>query len=267
MNKRESGIRISTWLATCVLVCAILAGCSQKKATLETTPAASPAEMNQRFADPDLDVDQFIKRWENDNRDVYHNRDAIVNALNLSSGDRVADIGAGTGAFVEPIARKVGMYGFVYAVDIAQPFLNYIHSRAKAANLVQVKTVLGTQTSTNLSPRSIDVAFCCNTYHHFENPPAMLASIRSALRDDGEFVVVDFDRVEGVSREWILEHIRFTKAQAVAEIEQAGFQLAEDVVVPTLSENFMMRFVKIKTYASAASEPRTEVRGPSVVAP
>jgi len=223
---------------------AMLAGCSQDAATVKTASAPSPAEMNQRFADPNLDVDQFIKRWENDNRDVYHSRDAIVSALRLDGGDRVADIGAGTGAFVEPIARRVGMYGFVYAVDIAQPFLTYIDSRVKAANLVQVKTVLGTQDSTGLAPRSIDMAFCCNTYHHFENPAAMLASIHRALRDDGEFVLVDFDRVEGVSREWILDHIRFSKAQAISEIEQAGFQLVEEVNIPTLSENYMLRFVK-----------------------
>lgn len=222
----------------------LLYGCSQDAATVKTASAPSPAEMNRRFADPNLDVDQFIKRWENDNRDVYHNRDAIVRALDLDGGDRVADIGAGTGAFVEPIARKVGMYGFVYAIDIAQPFLNYIHSRAKAANLVQVKTVLGTQDSVRLPPRSIDVAFCCNTYHHFENPAAMLASIHTALRDDGAFVLVDFDRIEGVSREWILEHIRFAKEEVIAEVEQGGFRLAEDVNIPTLSENFVLRFVK-----------------------
>lgn len=241
MKRSESGIRLSTWFSLGV---AVLAGCSQSETTVEPAPEPIHTEINQRYADPQLDVSRFVERWENENRDVYHNRRAIVESLRLTNGDTVADIGAGTGAFTEPIARKVGVYGFVYAVDIAQPFLNYINSRARAANLTQVKTVLGTQDSVRLAPRSIDVAFCCDTYHHFENPPVILASIHRALRDDGVFVVLDYDRVEGVSREWILEHIRSTKAQTIAEIEQAGFRLAEQVDIPPLPEHYMLRFVK-----------------------
>ena len=56
-----------------------------------------------------------------------------------------------------------------------------------------IKTVLNTQDSAMLPSSSINAAFLCDTYHHFEHPEKMLASIHRALRPDGRLIVIDFD--------------------------------------------------------------------------
>ena len=50
------------------------------------------------------------------------------------------------------------------------------------------------------------------------------------LRPGGRLVVVDFERIEGVSSEWLLGHVRAGKEVFLAEIEEAGFELEVDVV-------------------------------------
>ena len=68
-------------------------------------------------------------------------------------------------------------------MDIGPAFIKYIGEQAKRRGYERVvKTVLNTPGSAELARGSIDVAFVCDTYHHFDYPEKMLASIQRALR-------------------------------------------------------------------------------------
>jgi len=220
-----------------------VAGCARPHQPMPVRTSVRPG-INERFLDPGLDVDRFAERWEGESREIYRSRHAIVGLLDLRPGMRLADIGAGTGLFEPPFAQQVGLYGTVFAVDIAPAFVRRIQHRAETEGLPQVRAVLCTQDSVNLADRSIDVAFCCDTYHHFEYPQATLASIHRALQPGGRFVVIDFKRIPGRSRAWILNHVRCGKTQVITEIEQAGFRLIDEPALPDMSENYILRFAR-----------------------
>jgi ubiquinone/menaquinone biosynthesis C-methylase UbiE len=202
--------------------------------------ATADPSVNKPFANPD--AKKFIATFETESREVYAQRKAIVQALELKPGMAVADIGAGTGLFTRLIADKVGPEGKVFAVDIAEPFLKHIAAQSRKLGQNQVQTVLGSQLSTGLTAGSIDLAFVCDTYHHFENPKVNLASIRRALRPDGVLVVIDFDRVVGKSAAFTLKHVRASKDVFLAEIKAAGFTQVETPDAPRLKENFFVKF-------------------------
>ena len=103
----------------------------------------------------------------------------------------VADVGAGTGLFTRPIAAAVGPEGKVLAVDITEKFVEHIKKTCREEGLENVRTVLSTPTSAELPPASADLVFTCDTYHHFEFPFKMLASIHQALRPEGRLIVID----------------------------------------------------------------------------
>lgn len=197
---------------------------------------------NERFLSEDLDVERYTKIFESESREIYVERRAIVEALGLSAGMAVADVGAGTGLFLEHFSDAVGPSGRVYAVDISPKFVEHLESRAKEQALANVTVVLGGDRSAELAARSVDLAFVCDTYHHFEYPKSMLASLRGAIRSGGQLIVVDFDRILGESKEWILDHVRADKDTFAAEIQAAGFELLEEVEIEGLRENFMLRF-------------------------
>lgn len=200
---------------------------------------ADPA-INRPYLDPDFA--QWVKRFESPGREVYDRRAAIVAASGVQPGMRVADIGAGTGLFTLLFARAVGPAGLVTAVDISPTFAANIQRRAQLEKLANVSTRINTQTDSGLLPASIDLAFVCDTYHHFEHPRAMLASIYQALRPGGALIVIDFERVEGKSTAWVLEHVRAGKKQVIGEIQAAGFHLTDDTGL--LKDNFYLRFEK-----------------------
>jgi hypothetical protein len=56
--------------------------------------------------------------------------------------------------------------------------------------------------------------------------------------------VIDFDRIEGKSREWLLGHIRAGKAVFRSEIEDAGFELSAEKKIAGLEENYFLMFKK-----------------------
>jgi ubiquinone/menaquinone biosynthesis C-methylase UbiE len=200
---------------------------------------ADPA-INRPYQNPDFA--QWVRRFESPGREVYDRREAIVQASGAGPGMRVADIGAGTGLFTLLFARAVGQGGQVVAVDISDTFLNNILARARADKLDNVSTQLSSQTEARLPPGSVNLVFLCDTYHHFEQPAAMLDSIHRALKPGGTLVVIDFERIEGKSSTWVLDHVRAGKEAVIREIEAAGFKLLADESL--LKENFFLRFEK-----------------------
>jgi len=172
----------------------------------------------------DEELSKFVERFEREGREIYDRRKEIVDACKLRPAMVVADIGAGTGLFTRMIAPQVSE---LMAVDINQKFLDHITEGCKTDGVKNVKTVLCDQTSCKLAANSVDVVFICDTYHHFEFPYKTMRSIRDALKPDGVVVLVEFDRIEGKSSEWILKHVRADRATFSHEIELAGFEETE----------------------------------------
>ncbi len=241
------------------LLCLALAACSGTD--VEPT-RAPPAELesvkpgiNAEFLAEDVDVQHYVRQFESEAREIAACRAPIAAALRLEPGMEVADVGAGTGLFLELLARGVGESGRVFALDIAPDFVALLEKRVAHEGWTAVEVRRCDERSLGLPPESIDLAFVCDTYHHFEYPRSVLASIAGALRPDGALVVVDFERIPGVSRPWVLDHVRADKAAFRAEIEAAGFVLEDEVEVPGLQENYLLRF--------RAPPARRRRRGPS----
>ncbi|MCG6156547.1 class I SAM-dependent methyltransferase [Rubinisphaera margarita] len=197
--------------------------------------------INDSFQNPD--VADFVERFEVESREVYLHRDKIVAACGIKPGQSVADIGAGTGLFTRLFAEQVGPEGRVIAVDIAKNFLDHIQLTTREAGYRNVETVHCTADSTELPPNSVDVAFICDTYHHFEYPQKTMASLRRALKPDGKVIVIDFRRIEGVSSEWTLNHVRAGQEVFESEIVAAGFEKVHEGA-EFLEENYFLIFRK-----------------------
>ena len=203
-----------------------------------------PTDINQRFLDADLDAEEWVKRFEGESREIFSSRKAILKAVQLKESARIADVGAGTGLFLRPFSAAVGKEGQVFAVDISPRLVEYVKKRIQDEELANAKVILSREDSTELPDASVDTVFICDTYHHFEYHADMLFSIREALRPGGTLVVIDFERIPGKSREWILGHVRAGKEEVKSEIEKSGFRFQEEVDISGLRENYFLRFVK-----------------------
>jgi predicted methyltransferase len=199
--------------------------------------------INKQFENPK--VEEFVGRFERDGRDAYDHRHEVVKAMGIKPGMVIADIGAGTGLFTRMFLSLVGPDGKVFAVDIAESFVQHIQQKAEAEGLKNVQAVTCTVDSVNLPPNSIDLAFICDTYHHFEFPQKTMRSIHRALKPGGSMVLIDFQRIEGVSSDFVLGHVRAGQEVFTKEITDAGFKQVEDRK-GLLKESYFVRFQKVE---------------------
>lgn len=197
--------------------------------------------INKNYETPD--IDESIGRFEREGRDIYDFREKIVEACGLAPGVSVADIGAGTGLFTRLFAQKVAPAGVVRAVDISDEFVAHITNACASVGITNVIASVCAPDDVGLPPDSVDLAFICDTYHHFEFPLKTLATIHRALRPGGRLVVIDFERIPGKSRQWILDHVRAGKETFRQEIESAGFAFVEEHNF--LRENYLLVFRKV----------------------
>ncbi len=87
------------------------------------------------------DSKAYIAALEDPARDAYQKPHEVVMALGLKDGDRIADIGSGSGYFTLRFANHVGRTGLVYAVDVNPDMLVYLNRRIRDAGVDNVRTV------------------------------------------------------------------------------------------------------------------------------
>lgn len=200
------------------------------------------ADINDTYVDPQLDVDEWAERFTGESREVYTARHDVIAAMGVGPGDRIADIGAGTGIYVRLFAQRVGGEGVVHAVDIAQPFLDFVAENAAAEGFDQVRTVLGGDRDSFLPEGELDFVFHSDSYHHFEYPIALTRSHARALTSGGRLFVLDFERLPGTSPPWVLGHVRAGKETVIEEIEAAGLVFVREVELESLRDNYLLEF-------------------------
>ncbi|MCO6411307.1 MAG: methyltransferase domain-containing protein [Thiogranum sp.] len=159
-------------------------------------------------------------RTLNPDRETWYRRYQIIAATGVQPGMRVASISACSDVFTSLFSQRVGASGKVYAVTVA--------GTPRSGGGENVERMVSKPGDAGLPPHSLDLAFLCDAYHRFEQPRAMLQSIRDALRPGGRMIVVDYRRIPGVSPVWVMGEIPVGEAAVMSEIEAVGFRLVED---------------------------------------
>src|SRR5688500_10502802 len=116
----------------------------------------------------------------------------IFEALAISEGHTVCEVGAGDGELTIAAAKLVGTRGRVYTSELGDDRVKTLRQKIAASGLDHITIVEGAATTTNFPDAVCDALFMRNVYHHFADPAAMNASIAAAVKPAGRAAVVDF---------------------------------------------------------------------------
>jgi demethylmenaquinone methyltransferase/2-methoxy-6-polyprenyl-1,4-benzoquinol methylase len=118
-------------------------------------------------------------------------RDRGIRALGLSEGQRVLEIGYGTGHGLVSLAEAVGKTGRVHGVDLSSGMTAIARARLGAAGLRNVTLAVGDARDLCIRSNAFDAVFMSFTLELFESAvPQVLAEVRRVLRDGGRLGVV-----------------------------------------------------------------------------
>lgn len=118
--------------------------------------------------------------------------DRLAEALRVTRGMRIAEIGAGAGAMSLAIARRVGDDGLVYAAELSASRREGIARAVADAGAANVVVVTAEAQDVGLEEQCCDAIFMRNVFHHIEAPAPFAAQLRRALRPGGRLAVIDF---------------------------------------------------------------------------
>jgi len=116
----------------------------------------------------------------------------LARVLEVHEGSVVGEIGAGNGELTLLIANLVGQSGRVLSNDLNADRVKTITAAAAAAGVTNVTPVQGGETETKFPEQCCDAIFMRDVYHHFNDPPAMNASILRSLKPGGYLAIIDF---------------------------------------------------------------------------
>jgi ubiquinone/menaquinone biosynthesis C-methylase UbiE len=210
--------------------------------TLETLLDAGWSDYGRLRADPEMALinqedrartmirrswaGQYIRMLERDSRDAMQKPAEIMASLAFHPGERVADIGAGSGYFTLRVANAVGDSGRVWALDIRQEMLDHIAARLREAQLTNVDLKLVKPDDPGLPDGSVDTILMVDTVHYIQDRAAYARKLRPALAPGGRVVIIDFRYDPAAEREFAPPIEQQVPRETLdAEMQAAGFKV------------------------------------------
>ncbi len=144
----------------------------------------------------------YIEMLERPERETFQKPDQVMSALAFRPGERVADVGAGSGYFTVRVARAVGPTGTVIAADIAPEMLEYLEQRVKDEKLANVTLRKVAKDDPQLPPGGVDTILMVDTLHYVRNRGEYAKKLRAGLAPGGRLVIIDYVPKPFEQRPW-----------------------------------------------------------------
>lgn len=111
--------------------------------------------------------------------------------LNLKPGERVLDLGCGTGSYFEPLRQAIGPHGEVVGVDVSPGMLRQAQERIRERGWSNVRLMCADVGTVRLGCDEYDAAIATFSLSAIADMPAAVDNVHTALRPGGRFFACD----------------------------------------------------------------------------
>jgi len=130
-------------------------------------------------------ADSWDKRFQTEALSVF--LDQLVPTFDLLPGQKVLDVGTGTGILIPFLLKAVGPTGQVSAIDYAEKMVNIFKS--KYAHLPNVTVTVQRVEALDFPSQTFDAVTCFGLFPHIENKEEALRQINCVLKTNGKLII------------------------------------------------------------------------------
>ena len=121
-------------------------------------------------------------------------REAYLGLLDIAAGDRVLDVGCGSGAITREIAKRVGKHGLAIGIDPSAALLTVARELAREAGLAHgIEFREGNALRLPFPDGTFDAVVCVTVLSHVPRGEAAIPEFVRVLRSGGRLGIFDFD--------------------------------------------------------------------------
>lgn len=153
----------------------------------------------------------------------------VLDRINVTKNQYIADIGCGIGYFTLPMAKAVGSEGKVYAIDINLNMLEETKRRVEEQKITNVEMVHSSENNFRIENHSVDIAFTATVFHEVDTPLKFLKESKRILKAGGVLVILDWNKIEEDFGPPI--HKRIDMKEVKKYVLEAGFYIKEETYV------------------------------------
>lgn len=113
----------------------------------------------------------------------------LVNSGIIKQGQRILDIGCGTGHLSIKMSQVVGETGEVYAMDIHPLAIKSLNKSIITEDIKNIKTILTNDLESGLTNSYLDVIFVINSYDMIRNKIKLHSEISRLLKPGGKLII------------------------------------------------------------------------------
>lgn len=141
---------------------------------------------DERLRDLQEFFDQSAPEWAVRSFDISL-MESLIERIGLHPGDRVLDLGGGTGHLLPVLRKRIGETGVVCMIDLS---LKMLRHAAIPADRTRTTRCSGTAEKIPLKDGRWDAVVCMGLFPHLTDRPAALAEIRRVLVPGGQVAIL-----------------------------------------------------------------------------
>jgi ubiquinone/menaquinone biosynthesis C-methylase UbiE len=116
-------------------------------------------------------------------------RGGLLKILEPAPGERILEVGPGTGYYTLPVAARLRPGGVLEVLEVRQSYLDHTLERARKAGLANVLPRLGDGAHLPYPSGRFDAAYLVTVLGEIPDPQAALRELRRVLKSGGRLVV------------------------------------------------------------------------------
>jgi ubiquinone/menaquinone biosynthesis C-methylase UbiE len=133
-------------------------------------------------------------------RDIFIQKDKLLDEFGIRRGQSVVDYGCGPGSYIRKASELVGAEGRVYAIDIHDLAIEYVKKRISKENLHNVTALVASKERCPLNDGSVDLIYALDVFHMVSNPTIFLKELNRISKPEGILFIDNGHQKRNIAR-------------------------------------------------------------------